>query len=117
MGKNKFLDYINNSEFEKALENLSEMNNDNDIKLNTALLKRYQGKLNESITILEELFKLKSELEDSFNLKVSLLLLYCYAEAKKAKVTMTDLNSYLAFLLEDNKIGKFTRQSNAIFQQ
>ena len=105
MGKNKFLEYINNSEFDRALENLSKKDfDDNEIKLNTALLKRYQGKLTESITILEELFKFKSELEDSFNLKVSLLLLYCYAEVKKAKVTMTDLNSYLSFLLEDNKI-------------
>ena len=61
MGKNKFLEYINNSEFDRALENLSKKDfDDNEIKLNTALLKRYQGKLTESITILEELFKFKS---------------------------------------------------------
>lgn len=97
------VNYINNSEFEKALKEIAESKSaDQEKKLLEALVKGYENKSEEAITILEQLFKNKNSFEDTFNLQVTLLLMYHYIFNNKS---VSNLYSYLTFLEENLQLS------------
>ena len=96
MGKNTFLDFINNSEFSKALDELSKSEQDNnELKINIALLKYYQGQMKDAISLLEDIYSDKNQLEDKITLKVTLLLLYYHISTNKSNYHIKEVRESL----------------------
>ncbi len=111
MGSNSFIELVNRAEFNKCLKETSDDNHLNKYEKNIslALIRRYQGFTDQAITLLEELYREKSE-NDFYNLQVSLLLLYCYFLENKTARFISDVRSYISFLstqIKMNDIGHF----------
>jgi tetratricopeptide (TPR) repeat protein len=112
LGKKSILELINKGMLDDAL---IEVNNkksgfESQDNINQALIKRYQGKINEAIEILEKNYLEKESLDVKTNIKNSLLLLYFYYLEKRPIQQINDVKSFISFQIEE--IGNLKELGN-----